>query len=114
MGDYENKNRLRSKFRLEPQYFIFLFSLIILLAFIVVFARPVYPAPLDQTSEPTYTTNAETPQATVDSEIIPTPTSLPPTPEEIGFTDGIIFWATVLVIILLVGTLRETLRRKGE
>jgi len=38
----------------------------------------------------------------------------PPTPEEIGYTDGIIFMSTLLVLILLVGTLRETLRRKGR
>jgi hypothetical protein len=39
---------------------------------------------------------------------------LPPTPEEIGYTDGIIFMSTLLILILLVGTLRETLRRKGR
>ena len=38
----------------------------------------------------------------------------PPTPEEIGYTDGIIFMSTLLILILLVGTLRETLRRKGR
>lgn len=36
----------------------------------------------------------------------------PPTPEEIGYTDGIIFMGTLLIMILLVSTLRETLRRK--
>ena len=40
--------------------------------------------------------------------------ALPPTPEEIGYTDGIIFMSTLLILILLVGTLRETLRRKGR
>lgn len=110
----DQKNELWSKFRLEPQYLIFLFSLIILLVFIVVFVRPVYPAPLDQTAEPTSSVSTITPQVSTDTEITPTPTSLPPTPEEIGYTDGIIFWATALVIILLVGTLRETLRRRGE
>jgi hypothetical protein len=39
---------------------------------------------------------------------------LPPTPEEIGYTNGIIFCSTVLVLILLVGTLRETIRREGR
>jgi hypothetical protein len=38
----------------------------------------------------------------------------PPTPEEIGYTNGIIFCSTVLVLILLVGTLRETIRREGR
>lgn len=112
MGDQKNKSL--SRFRIEPQYFIFLFSLLILLAFIVVFARPVYPAPLSQTVEPTFSESTTMPQAPTDTEITPTPTSLPPTPEEIGYTDSIIFWATALVIILLAGTLREILRRKGK
>ncbi len=34
-------------------------------------------------------------------------------PEEIGYTDGIIFWSTILVLILLVGTIREMIHRKG-
>jgi hypothetical protein len=38
----------------------------------------------------------------------------PPTPEEIGYTDGIIFCSSVLVLILLVGTLRETLYRRKQ
>lgn len=112
MGD--QKNKLQPRFRFEPQYFIFLFSLLILLAFIVVFTRPVYPASLYQTAEPTSSVTTITPQASTDTEITPTPTSMPPTPEEIGYTDSIIFWATALVVILLVGTLRETLRRKGK
>lgn len=110
----DQKNKLQPRFRFEPQYFIFLFSLLILLAFVVVFARPVYPAPLSQTAEPTSSVSTMTPQTPSDTEITPTPTSLPPTPEEIGYTDSIIFWATALVIILLVGTLRETLRRRGK
>jgi len=109
-----NNKHLRTRKRIEPQFFIFLFSLLILLVFIVAFVRPVFPTPLTKTEGPTLSPIAETPQMTEASEITPTPTSLPPTPEEIGYTDGIIFWATVLVIILLVGTLRETLRRKGE
>lgn len=39
---------------------------------------------------------------------------LPPTAEEIGYTDGIIFCSTVLVLILLVGTLREIARQKNR
>jgi len=105
---------LRRKIKFEPQYLIFLFSSVILIAIVIVFARPVYPAALNQTVEPPATQGVETPQSIIEGEITPTPTSLPPTPEEIGTTDGIIFWATILVLILIVGTLRETLRRKGE
>ena len=48
--------------------------------------------------------------------------SITPTPEpdqlvldreEIGHTDGIIFWSTVLLLILLIGTIRETILRKN-
>ena len=35
-------------------------------------------------------------------------------PEEIGHTDNIIFWSTVLLLILLVGTFRETILRKKK
>lgn len=35
-------------------------------------------------------------------------------PEEIGHTDGIILWGTVLMLILLLATLRETIRRKKK
>jgi hypothetical protein len=35
-------------------------------------------------------------------------------PEEIGHTDNIIFWSTMLLIILLVGTFRETFLRKNR
>ncbi len=41
-----------------------------------------------------------------------TPTE-PPSAEEVGYTDGIILCSSVLVLILLVGTLRETLRRRN-
>ena len=33
-------------------------------------------------------------------------------PEEIGHTDGIIFWSTMLLLIVVVATLRETILRK--
>jgi len=35
-------------------------------------------------------------------------------PDEIGHTDGIILWGTVLMLILLLGTLRETILRKKK
>lgn len=41
-------------------------------------------------------------------------TEAPPTPEDIGYTDGIIFCSSVLVLILLVGTLREVIRQRGH
>lgn len=35
-------------------------------------------------------------------------------PEEIGHTDGIIFWSTLLLLIVVLGTLRETVLRKNN
>jgi hypothetical protein len=35
-------------------------------------------------------------------------------PEEIGHTGNIIFWSTVLLLILLVGTFREAILRKKK
>jgi len=33
-------------------------------------------------------------------------------PDEIGHTDGIIIWSTVLLLIVVIATLRETILRK--
>ena len=62
------------------------------------------------TEERPTVTGADAPEMTQTAEV----EALPPTPEEIGYTDGIIFMSTLLILILLVGTLRETLRRKGR
>jgi hypothetical protein len=78
----------------------------------------IKPAPLkDQTltsspSDGTLSSGVVTPSAVLTGT--PEAELLPPTPEEIGYTDGIIFCSTVLVLILLVGTLRETMRREGR
>lgn len=117
MGE-ENQNKPRSltKTNFEPQYLIFVFSTVVLLLFLIAFVRPVYPAALGLTTEPTTEAILEADQQEAENLLTttPTPELEPPTPEEIGYTDGIIFWATVLVVILLAGTLRETLHRKGE
>lgn len=65
-----------------------------------------------------------TPTETVSPETgYPSPAGLTPTPEpaqflldpdEIGHTDGIIFWSTVLLLILVIGTFRETFLRKKK
>ncbi|MDF1519616.1 MAG: hypothetical protein P1P73_03940 [Brevefilum sp.] len=116
MGENQNKPRSMIKTNFEPQYLIFVFSTVVLLLFLIAFVRPVYPAALLLTAEPTTDVSLETDQPEVENLLTttPTPELEPPTPEEIGYTDGIIFWATVLVVILMVGTLRETLHRRGE
>jgi hypothetical protein len=56
---------------------------------------------------------AETTQEGMDLTPTVTPTE-PPSAEEVGYTDGIILCSSVLVLILLVGTLRETLHRRNQ
>jgi hypothetical protein len=74
-----------------------------------------FSKPISQERQTPTAVETQTEMATGTPEAIATVTEEePPTPEEIGYTDGIIFCSTVLVLILLVGTLRETLRRKGR
>jgi hypothetical protein len=44
----------------------------------------------------------------------PEPAQFLPDADEIGHTDGIIFWSTVLLLILVIGTFRETFLRKKK
>ena len=69
---------------------------------------------LDSTLSPFTSDEAGTETEINDQAITPTLDQAPPTVEEIGSTNGIILWSTVLVLILLVGTLRETLHRNSE
>jgi len=95
---------------------LILFTLIIgvVILAILTFTRPISqvertitPCPtslaLTATAQPAGTTIALTPT----TEVVPL------TPEDIGYTDLIIFWSTVLVLILLVGVLRETILQKN-
>jgi hypothetical protein len=54
-----------------------------------------------------------TPQADEAPADIPDADEQTIAPEEIGYTDGIIFWSTILVLILLAGTIREMIHREG-
>lgn len=106
----------RQKLKFVKQLILYLFVLVVFGLSILAFSSPVSEglsqaestatsAPIDQTSNPTEMAQTPTP----DPEDMP-----PPTPEEIGYTDGIIIWSTILIIILLIGTLRETIRREGR
>ena len=113
MGNPKFKGR--PKFKLSKQW---IFSLLILSLFalsILAFTSPVSEG-MGQ-AESTATT-VPTGQTSDSTETIVTPTQdpeeMPPTPEEIGYTDGIIIWSTILIVILLIGTLRETIRREGR
>lgn len=98
------------------QWLLLILVLAVLFLSSLAFSKPISQGGRTPTPEPTCTGNlaegtaaamTQTPSAEETEED-------PPTPEEIGYTDGIIFCSTVLVLILLVGTLRETLRRRGR
>jgi cbb3-type cytochrome oxidase subunit 3 len=110
----EHRSWLKRKF--EPQYVLFFFSLMVLLIIVIAFARPVYPFPLQSTAQPSCTAAVQTGQTQTENGITPTPSPelIPPSPEEVGYTNGIIFWATILMFILFAATVREIWRRKAK
>lgn len=108
----KNKGRLGSNLRLTPHWLLITLVLGVLTLFSLAYASPISQnnagvLPQETDDVPTPPGFEQTP--TPDPQELP-----PPTPEEIGYTDGIIFWSTLLVLILLIGTLRETLYRKGR
>jgi len=103
-----------SKLQFSPHWLLFSLTLGVLILSSLTFIRPVSQKSQTLTPSQAAITSVDetlTPGSTI------TPTAeieeLPPTPEEIGTTNGIIFCSTILVLILLVATLRETIRRKG-
>jgi len=83
---------------------------------ILAFASPVSQGLQAATPSPTGLVDPATGETTENLDVTQTAEAeaLPPTPEEIGFTDGIIFMSTVLILILLLATLRETILRKNR
>ena len=83
---------------------------------ILAFSSPVSQGRQAATLSPTEAEGLEINEPTQAFDLTQTADAdaMPPTPEEIGYTDGIIFMSTVLILILLVATLRETIRRKGR
>jgi len=101
------------KQRFGPHWILYLLLVLVLMLSIMAFTSPISQNNQSATPSPT--------AIALDGEVAPTAAALtataesetlPPTPEEIGYTDGIIFWSTILILILLIGTLREALRRK--
>jgi len=104
-----------SKLQFSLNWLLFSLTLGVLILSSLAFVRPISQKSQLLTPSQTALTAVEvtlTPGSanTVTAEI----EESPPTPEEIGTTNGIIFCSTILVLILLVGTLRETIRRKGR
>jgi TRAP-type C4-dicarboxylate transport system permease small subunit len=104
-----------SKRCLEPQW-----VLMVLVLGVMILASVAFIHPERQVNATTSPISTASPTPVVDETelspdaLVTATESLPPTPEEIGYTDGIIFCSSILVLILLVGTLRETLRRKDH
>ncbi len=110
-----NTGHPSSKLRFSLHWLLFLLTLGVMGLSSLAFIKPAALNDQTQTpspSEGTTFSEAVTPSAALTGT--PEAELMPPTPEEIGYTDGIIFCSTVLVLILLVGTLRETMRREGR
>ena len=91
-------------------------SLVVLIVLVMVLATVTFIRPIANTRQTQVVTQTSEMVATTEGTITPTipAEAMPPTPDEVGYTDGIIFCSTVLVLILLLGTLRETAHRKGR
>jgi hypothetical protein len=111
-NSHENgQNRTRLGFGSQLILFTLIIGVVILA--ILTFTRPISQGTRTVTPCPTSLALTATTQPS-GTAIVNTPTSevVPLTPEEIGYTDLIIFWSTVLVLILLVAVLRETILQK--
>lgn len=107
------KKRTRIGFGSQLILFTLIIGVVILA--ILTFTRPISQGERTITPLPTSMELTATAQPFGTAAVI-TPTSevVPLTPEEIGYTDLIIFWSTVLVLILLVGVLRETILQRKD
>ncbi|MCB2209283.1 hypothetical protein KQH62_00175 [bacterium] len=101
---------------LGPYWILIVLVIGVLILATLAFLRPI--AGSGPNATPAETEASLTPQGAAETEmsgeLTPTVTEDPPSPEDIGYTDGIIFCSSVLVLILLVGTLREVIRRRGH
>lgn len=96
-----------------------MWSLIAMLVAIIILAVLALRSPISQPiGERTMVPTIDATVSEVSPEVTPEPVViiLEPEdfldPEEIGHTDGIIFWSTVLLLIVVLGTLREIILRK--
>lgn len=97
-----------------PQWILLALVIGVMIITSVAFMQPISQAQVVPT--PTLEVVDSTLEAATHENAVPTPSATPtepPSAEEVGYTDGIILCSSVLVLILLVGTLRETLRRRN-
>lgn len=99
-----------------PQWYVVALIVLVLVVSTLIFIQPISNARTTADVEATASLTPEMGGTTPEGTLTTTDEAelLPPTPDEVGYTDGIIFCSTVLVLILLVGTLRETVHRKGR
>lgn len=112
----DNNTRKEKKFRFRPQWILFVIVLGVVVLSVLALRSPVAERSniLGPTPTPSPEVEDSDEEGTPDQPDLATPQQAPPTVEEIGNTNGIILWSTVLVLIILVGTIRETLSRNGE
>lgn len=105
----------RSKWLIGPQWILFAIVFGFLAFSILAFMLPIFQEGVGITPSPSalvVTDEGATPETTLISQ--DATEEFPPTPDEIGYTNGIIYCSTILVLILLIATLRETIRRQGR
>lgn len=112
----EHQESHEKSWQIGPQYLLFALVSGILVLSSVAFIRPIFIAISTNTESTSNATVQEIETVTPESALTPTPDSeaLPPTPEEIGYTDGIIIWSTVLMLLLLAGTLYGITSKKSK
>jgi hypothetical protein len=110
----EDNNKESVGFSFWPHGVLILLIVVVVALFVLSYVEPIIPQQfatltpaLTETAAPENISQPD--EIGQDQDIV-----IPLTEEEIGSTDGIVFWSTILILILLVGTLRETLRRKGQ
>ncbi len=112
-GQQDDLNRAKKKI-FGLQWIVFVLILAVLAVSILAFTSPL--SEVKNEARPSPTAIDQPDDSIMSDELSPTSENDPSTqrPEDIGYTDGIIFWSTVLILILLVGTMRETIHRKGH
>lgn len=114
MGNDGNKDNQPVILKFWPHGVLALLIVVVIGFLVLAFVDPIIPQQF-RTLTPSVT-ETPTPVAFLETgeeaQIQETP--YPLSKEEIGSTDGIIVWSTILILILLVGTLRETLYRTGQ
>lgn len=110
----EGNNKESVGFSFWPHGLLILLIVVVVALYILSCMEPIIPQQFatltpELTETPAPESISQTDEPGQDQDIV-----IPLTEEEIGSTDGIVFWSTILILILLVGTLRETLRRMGQ